>query len=88
MEATVLQDNFAVRIDGIDLSTLDGDDLAEAKKLWMENKIAIFTGQNLDDDGLLAFTARLGPLFVHVQKNNLGDGPDEVMYMSQSLIHI
>ena len=82
MEATVLQDNFAVRIDGIDLSTLDGGDLAEAKQLWMENKVAIFTGQDLDDEDLLAFTERLGPLFTHVQQNILGDGPDEVMYMS------
>ena len=82
MEATVLRDKFAVRIDGIDLSTLEGDGLVEAKQLWMENKVAIFTGQDLDDEDLLAFTERLGPLFTHVQQNILGDGPDEVMYMS------
>ena len=82
MEVTVLQDDFAARVDGIDLKALSDDQLAEIKQLWMENKVAVFTGQELEDEDLVTFAERLGPVFVHVQKNLLGDGPDEVMYMS------
>lgn len=82
MEVTVQQDEFAVQIDGIDLKTLSDDQLAEVKQLWMENKVAIFTGQELQDEDMVRFAERLGPIFVHVQTNLLGDGPDEVMYMS------
>ena len=45
MEATVLKDKFAVRIDGIDLSTLDGDDLTEAKKLGWKIRLPYLLGK-------------------------------------------
>ncbi len=84
MKTTVLQDEFAVRIEGVDLKTVDGEELAEVKQHWMENKIAIFPDQKLEDDDMIAFAERLGPIFIHVQQNILGEGPDEVMYMSSS----
>jgi taurine dioxygenase len=68
METNILRAGFAAEISGIDLSA-DLTDLqfTEIKGLWLENKIAIFCDQNLDDDVLIGFTKRFGPLFVHAR---------------------
>ena len=53
MQSTVLEKNFAVQIEGIDLKSLDDKELAEVKQLWMENKVAIFPDQELEDDDMI-----------------------------------
>jgi taurine dioxygenase len=82
MKTTVLQDQFVVRIEDVDLKTIDAAELAEIKQLWMENKVAVFPGQELEDEDLLRFTESLGPLFVHVQAELVDNDHKEVMYMS------
>ena len=84
MQTSPLTTNFGIRIDGIDLSQpLGGKEFAQLRDLWMENRVAVIPGQNLDDDQLVAFTERFGPLFVHAQTSLLtGYKRKEVMELS------
>lgn len=72
MKTTLLANGFTVRIEGVDLSKpLDDETFARIRELWMEHRIAIFPNQTLDDDQLVEFTERFGPLFVHAQASLL-----------------
>jgi len=68
MEVKQLGPGFAAEISGVDLSApLSDSDFETIKRIWLENKVAIFRDQTLSDDDLLRFTERFGPLFVHVR---------------------
>jgi len=83
MQTTILAADFAVRIDGVDLSApLDGAAFETLRDLWMRYKVAVIPGQKLEDDTLLAFARRFGPLFVHVQSQLVSQDHKEVMYMT------
>ena len=72
MKTTQLANGFATQIEGVDLSMpLDTDTFETIRDLWMENRIVVFPQQKLDDDQLVAFTERFGPLFVHAQASLL-----------------
>jgi len=71
MKTTLLANGFAVRIEEVDLADLDQAGFETVRDLWMENRVAIFPDQTLDDDQLVAFTERFGPLFVHAQTSLL-----------------
>lgn len=72
MKTTQLANGFAARIEGVDLSKpLDDDTFETIRNLWMENRVVVFPEQKLDDDQLVAFTERFGPLFVHAQASLL-----------------
>ena len=82
MQTTLMASDFAVRIEGIDLSEpLDDATFEALRELWMRYKVAVIPGQSLADGDLLAFTRRLGPLFVHVQSQLVSPDHEEVMYM-------
>ena len=83
MQTTILASDFAVKIEGVDLSKpVDDATFDELRSLWMQYKVALFPGQSLEDQELLAFAGRLGPIFKHVQSTlHTGDNKD-VMYMS------
>jgi taurine dioxygenase len=82
MQTTVLASDFAVRIDGADLSApLDDETFDAVRDLWMQYKVAVIPNQTLEDGDLLAFARRLGPLFVHVQSQLVSPDHKEVMYM-------
>jgi taurine dioxygenase len=73
-----------VEIRGVDL----GGDLSEGaldalRDAWLDNGVAVFPGQSLDDDALVAFTRRLGPLFVHVRTRFHSRDRPEVMMISK-----
>ncbi len=85
MRVTTLANGFGVRIEGVDLSaSLESAALNEIRDLWMTNKVAVFPDQDLDDDALVAFTERFGPLFVHVQTQLLSEDRKEVMELSNT----
>jgi len=72
MQTRSLANGFAIRIEGIDLADpLDDETFETIRDLWMEHRVAIFPNQTLDDDQLVAFTERFGPLFVHAQSSLL-----------------
>ena len=67
MESKQLGPGFAAEILGVDLSVAMSDgDFDAIKKVWLENKITVFRGQELSDNEPTQFTERFGPLFVHV----------------------
>ena len=67
MESKQLGPGFAAEILGVDLSVAMSDgDFDAIKKVWLENKITVFRGQELSDNEPTRFTERFGPLFVHV----------------------
>ncbi len=83
MRTTILASDFAVRIDDLDLSEpLDDETFDTLRDLWMRYKVAVIPGQKLEDDSLLAFARRFGPLFVHVQSQLVSPDHKEVMYMT------
>ncbi|MCG8545490.1 MAG: TauD/TfdA family dioxygenase [Alphaproteobacteria bacterium] len=83
MQTTVLADDFAVRIDGVDLSApMDEAAFDALRDLWLQYKVAVFPGQDLEDGDLLSFTRRLGEPFVHVQSQLVSPDHEQVMYMS------
>lgn len=83
METEILGPGFAVEISEVDLSAdLTDEQCAKIKRLWLENKVAVFRGQNLDDDALLGFTKRFGPLFVHVRSQFNDAAHPEIMLIS------
>lgn len=74
---------FAAEISGIRLSgTLSDAEIEELRQVWMENKVAILHGQDLSDQDLLAFTKRMGPLFVHVRSMFHSPEYPEIMFVS------
>jgi taurine dioxygenase len=81
MQKTPLASDFAVRIDGVDLSKpLDEPDFERLRELWMQYKVAVFRDQSLEDDDLLRLARRFGRLFVHVQSQLVSPDHKEVMY--------
>src|SRR5215831_19492407 len=54
---------LAADVSGIDLARpLDDATFAAIERAWMDNLVLRFRGQKLDDDQLMRFSARLGPL--------------------------
>jgi taurine dioxygenase len=74
---------FAAEISGIRLSgALSDAEIEELRQVWIENKVAVLPGQDLSDDDLLAFTKRMGPLFVHVRSMFHSKEHPEIMFVS------
>ncbi len=82
MEPQMLGKNFAVEIVDVDLASLDENGLAELRDTWMRNKVAVLRDQMIDDDTLVEFTRRLGPLFVHVRDQYHAESHPEIMCVS------
>ena len=83
METNILGPKFAVEISEVDLSIdLTDTQFVEIKRLWLENKVAVFRDQNLEDDALVGFTKRFGPLFVHVRSQFNDAAHPEIMLIS------
>lgn len=54
---------LGAEIGGVDCSrAIAGDVLAAIEQAWYDNLVVVFRGQQLDDDGLLAFAANFGEL--------------------------
>jgi len=84
MKTSPLTDSFGVHIEGVNLSQpLDEATFQDLRNLWMEHRVAVLSNQELDDDQLIKFTERFGPLFVHAQTSLLTTGNrKEVMELS------
>lgn len=63
MEFTRLTPQFGAAITGVDLGNLDDAAFAAVMKIWRDHRgLAAFPRQNISDDGLLAFSRRIGLL--------------------------
>lgn len=82
LKTRMLGGDFAVEILNVDLANIDDGTLAQLRDLWMTHKVAILRDQTLSDDALVDFTARMGPLFVHVRDQFRSLDRPEIMYIS------
>jgi taurine dioxygenase len=74
---------FAAQVTGIDLSsTLSDAEIERLRSVWMDKKVAILPDQSLEDDDLIAFTKRMGPLFTHVRSMFHSKTHPEIMIVS------
>jgi len=74
---------FAAEITGIDLSSaLTDAEIERLRSVWMDEKVVILPDQSLEDDDLIAFTKRMGPLFVHVRSMFHSKTHPEIMIVS------
>ena len=63
MKISPLTPDFGASITGLDLGALTDAELAEVKQTWHQRRgLLAFPAQNISDDGLLAFSRRLGEL--------------------------
>lgn len=63
MHVTRLTPQFGAAVIGVDLGRLDDAGFAAVKQVWHQHRgLLAFPAQNLSDDGLLAFSRRIGQL--------------------------
>ena len=76
-----LASTFCAGLNGVDLNRLDTTSLAAIKEAWLAHKVLVFHGQDLDEDGLVQFAARLGDIEIHLRQART-DGRREVLLVS------
>lgn len=63
MQVTRLTPQFGAAVTGVDLGHLDDAQFAALKQVWHQHRgLLAFPQQNISDDGLLAFSRRIGAL--------------------------
>jgi len=63
MQVTRLTPQFGAAVTGVDLGHLDDTQFAAIKQVWHQHRgLIAFPRQNISDDGLLAFSRRIGQL--------------------------
>lgn len=55
-------DPVGARVDDADVEALDARDIAQLRALLAEHGVIVLTGQQVDDDGFVAFLQAFGPL--------------------------
>jgi taurine dioxygenase len=57
---------IGAEVHGIDVLSLSDDEIATLRRLWLDNLILVFVGQqHIDQDGLAGFAGRFGVLYRH-----------------------
>lgn len=82
IQSRLLGNGFAAEIEGIDLAAIDEATLTALRDSWLQHKVVVLREQTLDDDALVNFTKRMGPLFVHVRDQFHAPNRPEIMYIS------
>jgi taurine dioxygenase len=61
---------LGAEVTGIDLRSIDAAAFAAIRRAWTDHQVLLFRGQSLNDDDLIAFSRRFGPLdWAPVQEN-------------------
>ena len=78
-----LTKTFGAELTGIDLSEdHDNETIERVRSFWRTHKLLLFRGQELDESHLVRFSARFGPLEIHVRKEYLSSDHPEVLLVS------
>ncbi len=78
-----LSPSFAAEVIGIDLSDDHGPDVIdEIKRLWWQYQILLFRGQSINEAEEARFSAKLGPLEIHLRHEYLSRETPEILYVS------
>lgn len=76
-----LAESFVGEVFGVDLGRLDDAATQAVKDSWLRHKVLVFHDQQLDEDGLVAFAARLGDVEIHLRQTRTS-GRREVLLVS------
>src|ERR1700722_442100 len=76
-----LAETFVGEVSGVDLSRLDEAAVRGIKEAWLAHKVLVFHGQQLDEDGLVAFAERIGDVEIHLRQTRTS-GRREVLLVS------
>lgn len=76
-----LAESFVGEVSGVDLGRLDDAATQAVKDSWLQHKVLVFHDQQLDEDGLVAFAARLGDVEIHLRQTRTS-GRREVLLVS------
>lgn len=83
IKASPLTPTFGAEIRGVDLSApIRPETVEEIKRLWFDNGILLFRGQNMGETDLVGFSRRLGDLEIHVRKEYLSPDNPEILQIS------
>jgi taurine dioxygenase len=78
-----LGNGFAAEIQDIDLSAnQDADAIEELKQLWWRYGVLVFRDQHLTERQEADFSARFGPLEIHLRHEYLSRDTPEILYIS------
>lgn len=82
-EVRRLRETFGAEVIGIDL----GDDhdaatMDEIRRLWWEHQLLLFRAQSLEEEDLVRFSRKLGPLEIHVRSEFLSPDNPEILLIS------
>jgi taurine dioxygenase len=83
MKIRRLSPTLGVEITDVDLSKpLDDTTFSAIREAWLHNKVAVFPGQHLTEEGLMRFGRRFGELEIHVRSTYHSRQNSEVMIVS------
>jgi taurine dioxygenase len=79
---------LGAEVTGLDLSRRVPDaDVAEIRKIWLDNLVLVFPGQSLTMSEQVAFSARFGTLEIHPQKHYRHPEYPEIFEVSNRVIN-
>lgn len=74
---------FGAEIRGADLSNpFEAGEIAELRRIWMENGVVLFRDQNLEEADVVRFSRYFGKLEIHVRKEYLSKDNPELLIVS------
>ncbi len=65
MQVRALAGACGAEVRGVDITALDGEGFAAVRQVFLRHKVLCFRDQDLDEEALMAFGRRFGPLIVH-----------------------
>lgn len=82
MRIEYLGPSFGARVEGVDAARLDADAFAQIYRLFLDRYVVGLRGQSLDEEQVIAFSRRLGPLEPHVLKEFHHQRHPEILVLS------
>jgi taurine dioxygenase len=76
-----LAESFCGEVSGVNLVRLDRTTVDVIKSAWLEHKVLVFHGQQLDEDQFVAFAEHLGDVEIHLRQTRTS-GRREVLLVS------
>ena len=78
MQVRALSGSCGAEVRGIDLTSLDDEGFAAVRETFLSHKVLCFRDQKLDEETLMAFGLRFGPLIVHPNLMAEGKHPEVI----------
>ncbi|MBT5897921.1 MAG: TauD/TfdA family dioxygenase, partial [Rhodospirillaceae bacterium] len=83
VSVTPLSDTLGAEIGGVDLSDIIDDSImGEIEDAFFDHSVVLFRDQDLTPERHISFSRRFGPLEIHVSKQYLLPGHQEILVLS------